>query len=85
MTSLPAQVLRSQDRGLLREGCWADVVAFDPDTIGERGTFENPKQYCAGVEYVLVNGVPVIDRGEHTGARPGMVVYGPGYIGERSS
>ena len=50
MTSLPPQVLRSQDRGLLREGCWADVVALDLDTIGERGTFENPKQCCAGVE-----------------------------------
>jgi len=84
MTSLPAQVLRSQDRGLLREGCWADVVAFDPGRVGERGTFENPKQYCEGVEYVLVNGVPVIDRGEHTGARPGMVVYGPGYTGDSS-
>ena len=81
MTSLPAQVLRAQDRGLLREGCWADIVAFDPATVGERGTFENPKQYCQGVEHVLVNGVPVIDRGEHTGARPGMVVYGPGYSG----
>ena len=61
----------------------ADIVAFDPATVGERGTFENPKQYCQGVEHVLVNGVPVIDRGEHTGARPGMVVYGPGYNGGR--
>ena len=83
MTSLPAQVLRLQDRGLLREGCQADVVIFDPDRVAERGTFENPKQYCAGVEYVLVNGVPVIDGGEHTGARPGMVVYGPGYAPRR--
>jgi N-acyl-D-amino-acid deacylase len=81
MTSLPAQVLRSQDRGLLREGCWADIVAFDPATVGERGTFENPKQYCQGVEHVLVNGIPVITHAQHTGARPGMVVYGPGYGG----
>jgi N-acyl-D-amino-acid deacylase len=81
MTSLPAQVLRSQDRGLLREGCWADIVAFDPATVGERGTFENPKQYCQGVEHVLVNGVPVITHAQHTGARPGMVVYGLGYRG----
>ena len=81
MTSLPAQVLRSQDRGLLREGCWADIIAFDPATVGERGTFESPKQYCQGVEHVLVNGVPVITHAQHTGARPGMVVYGPGYRG----
>ena len=79
MTSLPAQVLRLKDRGILREGCRADIVAFNPETVAERGTFQDPKRYCTGVEHVLVNGVPVIDHGEHTGARPGMVVYGPGY------
>jgi N-acyl-D-amino-acid deacylase len=78
MTSLPAQVLRVRDRGLLREGSWGDIVVFDPDRVSDRATFEQPKQYPVGVEYVLVNGTAVIDRGDHTGARPGTVVYGPG-------
>ena len=79
MTSLPAQVLRLKDRGLLREGYHADLVVFDPDKVADRATYQQPKQYCAGVEYVLVNGSVVIDGGDHTGARPGMVVFGPGY------
>jgi N-acyl-D-amino-acid deacylase len=79
MTSLPAQVLRLPDRGLLREGCWADVVVFDPDRVADRATFEQPKQYPQGIEYVLVNGEVVIDRAEHTGARPGRVVLRAGY------
>jgi N-acyl-D-amino-acid deacylase len=78
MTSLPAQVLRLRDRGLLREGYWADVVAFDPATVADRATFEAPKQYAAGVEHVLVNGEPVVEHGRHTGARPGRPIYGPG-------
>jgi N-acyl-D-amino-acid deacylase len=78
MTSLPAQVLRLADRGLLRAGYWADVVVFDPDRVADRATFEQPKQYAVGIEYVLVNGDVVIDGGNHTGARPGRVVYGPG-------
>lgn len=78
MTSLPAQVLRLPDRGLLRPGYWADVVVFDPNRVADRATFEDPKQYPAGVDHVLVNGVPVIDQGEHTGARPGVVVRGRG-------
>jgi N-acyl-D-amino-acid deacylase len=77
MTSLPAQVLRLRDRGLLRTGNWADVVVFDPDRVGDRATFTNPKQYPVGIDHVLVNGMPVIRDGEHTGARPGKVVYGP--------
>jgi N-acyl-D-amino-acid deacylase len=78
MTSLPAQVLGLKDRGLLREGFWADVVVFDPDRVADMATYENPKQYPKGIDYVLVNGAIVIDDGHHTGARPGRVVYGPG-------
>ncbi|MGE5302307.1 MAG: amidohydrolase family protein, partial [Alphaproteobacteria bacterium] len=78
MTSLPAQVLGLKDRGLLREGYWADVVVFDPDTVSDVATYDNPKQYPKGIDYVLVNGAVVIDNGHHTGARPGRVVYGLG-------
>jgi N-acyl-D-amino-acid deacylase len=78
MTSLPAQVLRLSDRGMLRAGNWADIVVFDPDRVSDRATFTDPKQYPVGVDHVLVNGTPVIRDGEHTGARPGQVAYGPG-------
>ena len=81
MTSMPAQVLGLKDRGLLREGYRGDVVVFDPDIVADTATYENPKQYPQGVDYVLVNGAVVIDNGHHTGARPGEVVYGPGYAG----
>jgi N-acyl-D-amino-acid deacylase len=79
MTSMPARVLGLKDRGLLREGYRGDVVVFDPDTVADTATYENPKQYPQGIDYVLVNGAVVIDNGHHTGARPGEVVYGPGY------
>jgi N-acyl-D-amino-acid deacylase len=79
MTSLPAQDLGLRDRGQIREGFYADVVAFDPQTVGETNSYEKPKSYAKGVPYVLVNGVVVIDKGEHTGARPGKVLYGRGY------
>jgi N-acyl-D-aspartate/D-glutamate deacylase len=79
MTSMPAQVLGLKDRGLLREGYWGDVVVFDPDRVADMATYDNPKQYPTGIPYVLVNGTVVIDNGDHTGARPGKVVYGPGY------
>ena len=78
MTSQPAGVLGLTDRGLLRPGYWADVVVFDRDRVGDRATFEQPKQYARGVEYVLVNGELAVARGEHTGARPGRAIYGPG-------
>ncbi len=78
MTSLAAQRLGLRDRGSLREGNWADIVILDPSRVADRATFESPHQYPVGIEYVLVNGVVVIQRGEHTGARPGRVVYGPG-------
>jgi dihydroorotase/N-acyl-D-amino-acid deacylase len=81
MTSLPAQRLGLKDRGLLREGYWADVVVFDPDRISDMATFPSPKQYPAGINYVMVNGSVVTDGGNHTGERPGMVLRGPGYRG----
>ena len=78
MSSLPAQILGLRDRGQLREGFAADVVVFDPATVGETNSFEQPKSYAKGVDYVLVNGVLVIDRGEHTGAKPGRAILSPG-------
>jgi len=78
-TALPAQRMRITDRGVLKQGMWADVVIFDPDTIHDTATFENPNQLAVGMEYVLVNGVPVIDGGKMTGALPGQVLHGPGY------
>lgn len=74
MTSLPAQRLGIRDRGLLREGFWADIVLFNPDTVEDRATFANPKQYPAGIDYVIVNGEVVIDQGRHTGKMPGKVL-----------
>jgi N-acyl-D-amino-acid deacylase len=79
LTSLPASNWKLQDRGCLKARCYADVVVFDPATIADKATFDAPKQYAVGVEHVLVNGVPVIRHGEHTGAKPGRVVRGPGY------
>jgi N-acyl-D-amino-acid deacylase len=79
MTSLPAQILGLRDRGQIREGFAADIAIVDPATVGETNSFEKPKSYAKGVPYVLVNGVVVIDKGEHTGARPGAVILGPGH------
>jgi len=73
-TSLPAQVLRLHDRGQLREGNWADIVVFDPATIRDTATFFEPHQYAEGIEYVLVNGVFVLEEGELTWERPGRVL-----------
>ena len=78
-SALPSQRLRLEGRGLLRVGMWADITIFDPATIHEVATFDNPNQLSQGMEYVLVNGVPVIDQGKMTGARPGKVLRGPGY------
>jgi dihydroorotase/N-acyl-D-amino-acid deacylase len=80
MSALPAQRLRFTDRGVLKAGMWADVVIFDPATVRDVATFDNPNQLSEGMEYVLVNGVPVIERGKMTGALPGKVLRGPGYI-----
>ncbi|HEX7288313.1 MAG TPA: D-aminoacylase [Candidatus Angelobacter sp.] len=79
-TALPAQKMKLADRGVLKAGMWADVVVFDPQTITDKATFENPNQLSAGMQYVLVNGVPVIETGKATGARPGKVLRGPGYV-----
>jgi N-acyl-D-amino-acid deacylase len=78
-TALPAQREHLIDRGVLKQGMWADVVVFDPATIHDVATYENPNQFSVGMKYVLVNGVPVIDDGKMTGARPGHVLLGPGY------
>jgi N-acyl-D-amino-acid deacylase len=78
-SALPAQRLRFEGRGLLRVGMWADVAIFDPATIRDLATFDNPNQLSQGMDYVLVNGATVIDQGKMTGARPGKVLRGPGY------
>jgi N-acyl-D-amino-acid deacylase len=78
-SALPAQRMRLTDRGVLKAGMWADVVVFDPDTIRDLATFEQPNQLSQGMEYVLVNGVPVIDQGKQTGTLPGKVLRGAGY------
>ncbi|CAN5581972.1 amidohydrolase family protein [soil metagenome] len=79
MSSAVATRLSIPDRGVLREGMYADVVVFDPATIADRATFEQPHQLSVGMRHVLVNGVPVVRDGQHTGAKPGRVVRGPGY------
>jgi len=78
MTSWPATRYRLAGRGLIKEGCWADVVIFDYDKIQDRATYEQPLLTPTGIDYVLVNGQVVVDQGKHTGAKPGMVLYGPG-------
>jgi len=79
LSSLPAANLRIKRRGSLRPGYFADVVVFDPATISDHATFEQPHQYATGVRHVFVNGVQVLADGEHTGAKPGRVVRGPGW------
>jgi len=79
-SSLPAQRLRLTDRGVLKGDMWADLVVFDPATVRDVATFDNPNQLSQGMEYVLVNGVPVIDQGKMTGANPGKVLRGAGYV-----
>ncbi|MBN1286348.1 MAG: D-aminoacylase [Anaerolineae bacterium] len=81
LTTLPAATLKLDRRGALQAGHFADVVVFDPATVQDHATFENPHQYSTGVHHVLVNGVPVLRDGEHTGATPGRVVRGPGWRG----
>jgi N-acyl-D-amino-acid deacylase len=78
MSALPAETLRIERRGRLQTGYFADIVVFDPDKIRDLATFEKPHQYSTGIIHVLVNGVQVLRDGEHTGAKPGRVVRGPG-------
>lgn len=79
MTSLPAQVLGLQNRGILREGSKADIVIFDSEKITDKATYLKAHQYPEGIPYVIVNGTLVIDNGAHTGALPGEILYGPGH------
>jgi N-acyl-D-amino-acid deacylase len=78
-TSLPAQRMRLGDRGVLKVGMWADVVVFDPAKVRDRATFAEPNQLSEGMQWVLVNGIPVIADGRATGALPGRVLRGPGW------
>jgi N-acyl-D-amino-acid deacylase len=80
MTALPAENLRIERRGHLQTGYFADIVVFDPDKVRDLATYENPHQYATGIIHVLVNGVQVLQNGEHTGAKPGRVVRGPGVM-----
>ncbi len=81
LTSLPASNLKIRKRGALKKGYYADVVIFDPEKIKDNATFEKPRQYATGMLHVFVNGIQVIRNGEHTGAKPGRLVRGPGWKG----
>jgi N-acyl-D-amino-acid deacylase len=83
MTALPAETLRIERRGRLQKGYFADIVVFDSDKVRDLATYENPHQYATGIIHVLVNGVPVLRDGEHTGAKPGRVVRGPGAMARK--
>jgi N-acyl-D-amino-acid deacylase len=80
LSALPAINLGLDHRGFLKEGMFADVVVFDPATIADRATFEKPHQYAVGVKHVFVNGVQVLRDAEHTGAKPGRALWGPGKV-----
>ncbi len=79
LTSLPAKNLSIRDRGALKVGYFADIAVFDPASIQDHTTFAEPHRYSTGVQHVIVNGVPVLLDGEHTGALPGRFVKGPGF------
>jgi len=81
LTALPAGNLGIRQRGLLEPGYFADVVVFDPATVTDNATFQEPHQYATGVTHVFVNGTQVVRDGDHTGAKPGRVVRGPGWTG----
>jgi N-acyl-D-amino-acid deacylase len=80
LSGLPATNLGLEGRGFLKKGMFADVVVFDPATVADRATFEKPHQYALGVKHVLVNGGQVLKDGEHTGAKPGRALWGPGKV-----
>jgi N-acyl-D-amino-acid deacylase len=80
LSGLPASNLELAGRGLLKADMFADVVVFDPATVADRATFENPHQYAEGMKHVFVNGVHVLKDGEHTGARPGRALWGAGKV-----
>jgi len=81
MSSAVASRLSIRDRGVLREGAFADIVVFDPATVADRATYQQPHQLSVGMHHVFVNGVQVVRDGRHTGAKPGRVVRGPGWVG----
>jgi N-acyl-D-amino-acid deacylase len=85
MSGAVAERLLIGDRGLLRPGMYADVVVFDPATIRQNATYEQPNQLSTGVRAVFVNGVEVVRDGRHTGAKPGRIVRGPGWRGEAAA
>jgi N-acyl-D-aspartate/D-glutamate deacylase len=78
MTSANAAKIGAHDRGVIRPGHWADLTVFDAARVGDEATYQQPLRYARGIEYVLVNGQLVLDRGRHTGARPGVILYGGG-------
>jgi N-acyl-D-amino-acid deacylase len=78
LSALPATNLELDHRGFIKEGMFADIVVFDPATISDRATFEKPHQYAVGMKHVFTNGVQVLADGEHTGAKPGRALWGPG-------
>src|SRR5438270_613192 len=80
LSGLPATNLGLDHRGFVQEGMFADVVVFDPATVGDRATFEKPHQYAVGMKHVFANGVQVLKEGEHTGATPGRALAGPGKL-----
>jgi N-acyl-D-amino-acid deacylase len=84
LSALPAMNLGLDHRGFLKEGMFADIVVFDPAAIADRATYEKPHQYAVGVKHVFVNGVHVIKDGQHTGAKPGRALWGPGKISSAS-
>ena len=81
MSSAVATRLHIKNRGLLKEGFLADVVVFDPETVGDHATYDEPHQVSTGMEYVFVNGIAVVSEGRHTNAMPGRPVHGPGWTG----
>jgi N-acyl-D-amino-acid deacylase len=81
LTRVPAESFKLKDRGCLEVGCYADVVIFDPAKIADHATYDQPHRYATGVMHVFVNGVQVLRDREHTGAKPGRVVRGPGWTG----
>jgi N-acyl-D-aspartate/D-glutamate deacylase len=85
LTRQPAESFKLKDRGCLDQGCFADIVVFDPAKINDLATFDKPFQYAVGVKDVFVNGTQVLRDGEHTGAKPGQVVHGPGWSGWKKS
>ena len=82
MTTLPASNLKLVKRGSLKVGNYADVVVFDPAQVQDKATFEMPHQYAEGINHVFVNGVQVLNNGNHTGATPGRSIRGPGWKGK---